>query len=211
MASARERKQQKVGVHLDSLIRRSHENESAEGNLFADLMLASHPKADVALTNGGSLRTDLPEGDLTYGALFEAFPFDNRFAVLPMTGAELRRILLVNAGDDHGILSVAGISAEVSCSGGKIRLALYRRNAKGERGAVVRDADKLTVVTSDFIALGGDKTGMSKEHLVLEDMLIRDAIESGLKKRSILREKDVLDPAHPRWALPGPRPVTCTP
>jgi 2',3'-cyclic-nucleotide 2'-phosphodiesterase (5'-nucleotidase family) len=71
-------------------ITRSYDRESAEGNLFTDLMLAARPDGDVAVTNGGGLRADIPGGPLTYGSLYEAMPFDNRFAVVKLTGVHLR-------------------------------------------------------------------------------------------------------------------------
>ena len=45
-------------------------------------MRAARPTADVALTNGGSLRAELPAGALTYGELYEALPFDDRFVTI---------------------------------------------------------------------------------------------------------------------------------
>ena len=62
-------------------MRRAYRTESAEGDWFTDLMLAAQPRAQVALTNGGGLRADIPAGPLTYGELFKAMPFDNRFAL----------------------------------------------------------------------------------------------------------------------------------
>ena len=43
-------------------IEREYGRESALGNLFADMMLEATRGADVALTNGGGLRADLPAG-----------------------------------------------------------------------------------------------------------------------------------------------------
>ena len=54
-------------------------------------MRAARPKADVALTTGGSLRAELPAGPLTYGQLHEALPFDDRFATIAITGARAGR------------------------------------------------------------------------------------------------------------------------
>jgi 2',3'-cyclic-nucleotide 2'-phosphodiesterase (5'-nucleotidase family) len=211
LAQTKQRREQKLGVHLDARIRKSHDHESAEGNLFADLMRKARPKADVALTNGGGLRADLPEGDLTYGSLFEAMPFDNRFALLPLSGKELRHLLTENAKTERGILSVSGITVEVACKGGKLALTMRRTNAKGQPGAEVRDTDKLIIVTSDFVALGGDRAEIPKDRATMEDELIRDALEKGLTGKGELREKDVLEREHPRWKLPGERPVRCTP
>jgi ribosomal protein S15 len=85
-----------LGVTAATAIPRAYGEESALGNLFADLMLAARPGGDVAITNGGGLRADLPAGPLRYGALYEATPFDNRFAAIRMTGADLRRAIAAN-------------------------------------------------------------------------------------------------------------------
>ena len=91
--------------------RQSHHEygeESALGNLFADMMLAATSGADVALTNGGGLRPTCPKGPLTFGDLSEAMPFDNYMVRLRLTGQELARVLAGNLGAGGGILSVAG-------------------------------------------------------------------------------------------------------
>ena len=79
----------KLGVTIARPIAPAYAAESALGNLFADLMRAARPKADVALITGGSLRAELPAGPLTYGQLHEALPFDDRFVTIPTTGADL--------------------------------------------------------------------------------------------------------------------------
>jgi 5'-nucleotidase len=211
LAAAKERKEHKLGVRLTSRIKRSHEKESAEGNLFADIMLQTHPKANVAFQNGGGLRQDLPEGDLAYGPLFEAMPFDSFFAVIPITGRDLVKMLALNAADEHGILSVSGISVEVTCNAGKMDVAVFRRGPKGERGARIGDDEKLTLVTSDFLALGGDTTGIPSEGRVIENEMVREAFERSLTNRGTLDEREIYDPKNPRWKLPSERPVRCTP
>jgi 5'-nucleotidase len=211
VAGAKQRKETKLGVRLVDRIRKSHSQESAEGNLFADLMRKARPKADVAITNGGGLRTDLPEGDLTYGSLFEAMPFDNRFALLPLSGKELRQLLTENTRHERGLLSVSGVNVVGECKAGKMVLTMRRTDQKGQPGAEVRDTDKLLIVTSDFVALGGDRADIPKDRATIEDELVRDALEKGLTGKGELREKDVLDRTHPRWKLPQERPVRCAP
>jgi 5'-nucleotidase len=80
LAAARRQRERKLGVVIARPIAPAYAAESPLGNLFADLMRAAHPKADVALTSGGSLRAVLPAGVLTYGQLHEALPFDDRFS-----------------------------------------------------------------------------------------------------------------------------------
>ena len=72
-------------------------------------MRAARPKADVALTTGGSLRAELPAGALTYGQLHEALPFDDRFVTLSITGADLAALVARNLGRAGGIVSLSGV------------------------------------------------------------------------------------------------------
>ena len=70
-----------LGVTVAAPIARIGTPESPLGNLFADAVRASTPGADVAIGYGagrGGIRADLPAGPLTFGAVYDAFPFDNR-------------------------------------------------------------------------------------------------------------------------------------
>ena len=57
-------------------------------------MRESMPGADVSVNNNGfaGLRADLPPGRLTFGRLYDVFPFDNRLVRLSLTGAQLERV-----------------------------------------------------------------------------------------------------------------------
>jgi 5'-nucleotidase len=82
-------------------------------------------------------------------------------------------------------------------------------------GAPVRDSEDLLVVTSDFLATGGDAAFAPVRLLRVLDagaerQLLRDAIAERLSARGgRLGWRDVYDTTHPRWRYPGSRPVTC--
>ena len=57
---------------------------------------AVRPRADVALLNAGGVRANIGAGPITYGELYEAFPFDNQFAMVRMTVAQLRAMVAAN-------------------------------------------------------------------------------------------------------------------
>jgi 5'-nucleotidase len=210
IAAARRVKERLIGIDLTTSIRRAYGKESALGNLFATAMLEIVPGADVALTNGGGLRADLPAGPLTWGSLYESMPFDNRVATLRLTGGELARVLAANLNAPHGLLSVAGIRVDARCGGETLRVSLTR-----ESGAPVRDDEELLVVTSDFLATGGDGAFASVGVLRVIDAggdaaFLREAIAARLHARGgRIGSHDVFDPSRPRWTYPGPRPVTC--
>jgi 5'-nucleotidase len=204
VAAAKARSEERLGVHLPEPLKHAYGEESALGNLFADLMRASRPGADVAVTNGGGLRADLAAGELTYGALFEAYPFDNRFALLRITGAGLSRMLAANLASDRGILSVSGVRAGLRCEAGRAVLTLTR-----EDGRRVGDDELLTLATSDFLAGGGDAPALeAASPVTLSADLIREAIAQQLRDRGgVIRAEALLEPR--RLAYPGKRPVRC--
>jgi len=204
LAKAGERRAEKLGVTLSRAVTKEYRVESAEGDLVTDLMLAARPDADVALTNGGGLRADLPAGELTYGALFEAMPFDNRFALVTVTGKQLATMVEANLQRDGGILSWSGLAAKATCAGGKLAVAI------AVRGKPLHAEQTYTIATSDFLASGGDglfaRAGLPDSAVHATDAIIREAVADVLRAR-----KGSIDPAQlgKRLDYPGKRPVTC--
>lgn len=208
-AVARKVEAQPLGVTFTTEIPRAYDAESALGNLFTDLMLVAAPKAQVAMTNGGGLRADLPAGPLDYGRLYQAMPFDNRLAVVRLTGAHLRRLISNNLQTGSGIFSFAGIRVVAKCQGGALEVFV-----KDDRGKPIADDRTLTLVTSDFLASGGDgaigRLKLPDGSVDVTDTIIRDVLATVLTARGgSLAALDLYDPDHPRLAYPKPRPVKC--
>ncbi len=57
-------------------------------NMVADAWLAAYP-ADVAISNPGGFRQDLPPGDITLADVVGMLPFDNYLIDVELTGAQL--------------------------------------------------------------------------------------------------------------------------
>lgn len=66
--------------------------ESALGNLVADAQRWA-TGSQIALMNPGGIRSDLPAGDVTWGALYSVSPFGNDLVQVKMTGAQVLRAL----------------------------------------------------------------------------------------------------------------------
>lgn len=208
IATAKDRRAKQVGVTLSAVIEREHDVESPLGNLFADLILEAAPGADVALMNGGGLREDLPAGDLAYGALFEAFPFDNLIATAHIKARDLERLLADHlAKGDGGILSIAGMTVRARCESGSLEIQLVRAGTRKP----VRDDEPLLLAASDFMLLGGDSFwgSVTAPAIDIQSDLMRDALERGLARRKALGPADVHDPKRPRLDLATPRPLRC--
>ena len=96
-AFAEDKKQEELGPYLETPFLLDGNPESPLGNLFTDAML-DQIDGDVAIHNvTGGIRATLPAGHITFGAVYEAFPFDNRVVVLKLTGRDLRIVLAKQA------------------------------------------------------------------------------------------------------------------
>ncbi|HET7506218.1 MAG TPA: 5'-nucleotidase C-terminal domain-containing protein [Kofleriaceae bacterium] len=212
MARAGERRKEKLGVRLVDTIRKAWAVESPEGNLMSDLMLAARPDAQVSVTNGGGLRADLPAGELTYGQLFEAVPFDNRFALVDLTGRDLRTLVTTNLSRGGGILSWGGLTARARCKAGQLEVQIR------VRGKPLDDAARYKLATSDFLASGGDgmigKLKLPEGAIRITDTLIREALVDVLRRwrstpRAAIAPDRLYSKAAPRLDYEGQRPIEC--
>ena len=207
IARAGVRRDEKLGVRLVGTVRRAYGTESELGDLFADLMLAARPDAQLALTNGGGLRASLPKGELTYGQLFQAMPFDNRFAVVEVDGAAVKRLVITNLQRGGGIFSWGGLVAVARCDGKKLDAQI------SIAGKPLDEHAHYKLVTSDFLASGGDSAVLGKLHLPpgaiqVTDQIIREGMADVLRARKgTIDPKQITTPR--RLDYPGQRPVRC--
>lgn len=211
IANAADRRARPLGVVVTGgPIPAVREAECALGNLFTDLMRQARG-ADVALTNGGGLRAPLPEGPLTYGALYTASPFDNAFATVRLTRAELEALIADNLQRTGSFLSLSGVRATARCEGGRVRVGITR-----EDGTPIADDATLVLATTDFLATGTEaafaelraRGAVSIEHGVL----VREEMARMLEARGgRITAGGLYDPADPRVRFEGTRPLSCTP
>ncbi len=73
------------------------------GNLLTDA-IRDETGSDIAITNGGGIRADIDEGEVTVGEVLTVLPFGNTIATLKLTGAQ------VVASLEHGVGRVGGKS-----------------------------------------------------------------------------------------------------
>ena len=209
VARASKLRDEKLGVTLTAIVTKAYAVESAEGNWFTDLMLAARPEAQIALTNGGGLRADIPAGELTYGRLYEAMPFDNRFAIVDVKGKHIRRLLTQNLQRSSGIYAWGGLVAKARCKNGEIAVDIK------VRGKPLADEASYKLVTSDFLASGGDNSAIGRLKLPegsikMTDVIIRDAIADVLRrKKGKVDPAQLYSPTKRRLDYEGQRPVEC--
>lgn len=87
--------------------------ETNLGDLCADAYRAAG-KADIGLSNGGGVRTNIAAGDITYGNIISVFPFNNALCVVEATGQQILDALEMasrNCPDESGaFLQVSGMT-----------------------------------------------------------------------------------------------------
>ncbi len=199
---------QPLGVVADAVIGRAAP-ESPLSHLFADALRAALPGADAALSYGpgrGGLRADLPSGALTFGAAYDAFPFDNRIIRVTLTGAQLERVLadqLPQLLDGRrGLFGVSGIRVAVTCDGADARVHVLR-----DSGVEVAADETLTLAVASYsagraawAAVDGEPTVAAHELPVL----VRDAVAAWLVGRGgHIGSADFVG----RWQLPAAGPA----
>jgi 5'-nucleotidase len=204
-------KAEKLGPVLEEPIRRRPVPESPLGNLVTDILLASAPQASVAIHNTlGGIRADLPAGDLTYGAVYEMFPFDNRVVHLTLSGAELKAVLANQIEGPIRRGHVSGIRVHAACGQDGLNITILDAS-----GREVADGEELVVVTNDFLFTGGDEVLTPVMHLPgfalqFEGELVRELIVDWMRQNGgRLSESRFMNENERRWNLPGPAPVSC--
>lgn len=198
-----------LGVTVDEVIERIGTPESPLGNLFADALRESTPGADAAVSYGGGrggLRASLPAGPLTFGALYDVFPFDNRVVRSRLTGGQLAAALEDQLGSARrrGLISVSGLRATVRCAGTRPRVTIARAS-----GEPISATETLTVASTAYssqrvvwAALAGEES-----EAVLEDApLVRETVAAWLRRGGgHISSHDFYDSARPRWTFIGAR------
>ncbi len=204
---------ERLGVRVTGPFARSQVRESALGNLFVDMMRLSYPDVDIAIQNGGVLRAGIGAGDLRYGDVYRAMSLENFFAVIPMSAADLRRDLTRSLSRDHDMISISGARLVVRCDDGDLVVDIL-----GPEGRPIPDERELRILTSDYLAAGGDDlfsvAGREDAIEVFDDRpIVIDEVVKRLRERGgFLDGEDPVwfDPLLPRIVLPAPPPINCS-
>ena len=141
--------------------------------------------------------------------LFEAMPFDNRFAIVDVHGKDLRELVTTNLQRDGAMLSWGGLAATATCDQAKPGVLDVKITVAGKP---LDDKRAYKLVTSDFLASGGDgligRLHLPEGSIQLGDTIIREAVVDLLRA-----QQGTIDPARltqpHRIQFVGARPLTC--
>lgn len=169
--------------------------ESSLGDFVSDAVLkktndvykpADKKPADVCLLNNGGLRAQLPQGKITRGNAFELMPFENSVVILTITGTRMQQLFQSIVANNGAPFSGATVKAR----GKKITELKIG-------GQAIDTAKYYKVVTSDYLAAGGDKYDFFKNpvktdtlNYKLRDAIIDYMMEENKKGNTIKSRKD---------------------
>ncbi|MGN0186888.1 MAG: 5'-nucleotidase C-terminal domain-containing protein [Paludibacteraceae bacterium] len=155
--------------------------ELPEGLLNAfvsDAMLAfgnALKPTDMAITNFGGLRNDLPQGAVTVGHVLQIMPFDNALVFIELKGADMRRL-----------------ADAIAAKGGEVEtgMTLTIRNGKAENvsvgGCPIDDERIYRIITTDYLSYGSDHLEPLADYTHIEGLgtMLRDALTNYIRRET---------------------------
>lgn len=154
----------RVGKTEAAMVRR-YIDESDIGNLFADIFVDASG-ADIGFVHGGSLRKDLPAGDVLLVDILDSYPFVDDVNVKRMSGSQIRRALEQSLTFERGMLQLSGLTMRFDLEQPKYsRVVTLQRN-----GQPVADDDMFTVAAPGFLTEGGDLFDSFAESEVIDSV-----------------------------------------
>lgn len=122
---------------------------------------------DIAITNKGGLRSTLPQGIITFGDVYNVFPFENTLALLTLNGNELLQLFAEIA--KVGGEAISGARLTITPAG-----ELLTATVNGKPVATERE---YRIATSDYLSQGNDKLytlAKGRNKVIKSDITIRD-------------------------------------
>jgi len=128
---------------------------------------------EVAVTNFGGIRVDMPQGDVLLDDIRSMFPFNNKLVWVEQSGASLIRLMEEIA--EYGPQCVSGVRMVIN--GGKLESVEIG-------GKPIDPKKKYGVATLDFLLDGGDNihVGQGASKLVDTGVIIGDAMEGYIRR-----------------------------
>jgi 5'-nucleotidase len=174
LARAKKEANKTIGVHLPHSLELDAPSTYNLGEWVAQAMQKSL-HTDVAIQNKGGVRTHLPSGNITYGDIYQALPFDNRLVHLQVTGSELLTFI---QNLTHNFTKPFPYMAGIICQKNSLFSCYIKKT-------VIKNSEFYTLATNDFLVSGGDGASVfskiEKNRINFSNIVIRDSFVSFLK------------------------------
>jgi 5'-nucleotidase len=196
LAKVAKLKAEPLGSDVADDFLRSYASESALGNLMADVSRETSAGADLGLVNAGGVRANLSPGPLTYGSVYNVFPFDNQLAVMEVTGATLIKMAEMGIDGDRGVYLWSG-NLKLEADGCQIKRATID-------GKEFSPGKYYKVATNDYLASTFAKLKIPEDKITIywdADYIVRDLSANVFRRwKKTLRSGDYYNPKAPRIA-----------
>lgn len=150
--------------------------EANAGDLVADAYI-SMTGADVAISNGGGIRSGLEAGDLTYGDILGMLPYDNYLYVVEVSGQLLHDVLEAccqfSPVENGDFPQVSGMSFTMDMKGSpRVKDLCVLNKQTGEYEPI--DLNRTyTLATIDYCVTGGGLQSKLRNVKVLKESICR--------------------------------------
>jgi 5'-nucleotidase len=145
---------------------------------------------DFAFANSGGIRADIPAGDVTFGEVYAAFPFQNVLTTTTLTGAQVKQVLEQGASGQFGMVQVSGLSFTYNPSlpaGSRVTSTTVAAT-----GQPLDPAANYRVATNDFMYNGGDNYTMFKQGtnpVIYSDQVLYDVLSGYFRQFSPINQQ----------------------
>ncbi len=173
-------------------IRMVRRAETNPGDFCTDAVMRQ-TGTDIAVINGGGIRTNISKGEITYGDIIDVFPFGNQICVIEAKGQQILDALEWGVRDipdeSGGFLHVAGMSYEIDLSvpsgcladddGMFIGVEGERKVKNAMVGSDPLDPEKkYTLAGADYVLLlnGGGQTAFDGAAVLQKDVMLDNQI-----------------------------------
>jgi len=167
---------QKIIVYSSQALNKDN-HQHALGNFVCDAMKYIGEKTifdtcDIVLVNRGGLRANLPKGEIKVYNIFELMPFDNELVLLTVSGKKINEGLKTIVEKRHSFL---GMQIIINTNNEILEAKIG--------GRTIEENKNYKIITSDYIANGGDKFDFLLNPINYKscNIKIRDAIISYCK------------------------------
>lgn len=149
--------------------------QSTIGNFVTDLCL-DYADADICIMNNGGLRTNIDIGPISRGKIYELMPFENELVILELNKNDYMGLLqyIVQRGGEpfSGIKIIIDNNGQIISNSWPVNFEL---------------GEKVKVLTSDYLANGGDKMSFFKNKKQYKiGIKLRDAIIDYCSKKDTI-------------------------
>ncbi len=144
-------------------------NTLARGSDIAQAVAIAYRQAsrlaDIALQNGGGIRSPLPQGAVSFNTAYTVLPYSNVLFELQLSGSQVVEVLedavgnyLDRGGSDGSHPYAAGLRWQLDLSQprGRRFSAIEVQRKGGEIWQAIDPQGRYTLVTSDYLATGSD-------------------------------------------------------